>query len=117
MADAPVDFCTSVFPATDDLILSRASQLVAQLKARHYYTDTQNFDLRCQVCKVGLKGEKGAREHAMQTGRESTAAAAALVLDGLTATLFAQMSTLENTREIGSIFFPILHPRRLPCAC
>lgn len=70
MADAPVDFCTTLFPATDDLVLSCASQLVAQLKARHYYTDTQNFDLRCQVCKVGLKGEKGAREHAMQTGRE-----------------------------------------------
>jgi ubiquitin thioesterase OTU1 len=39
------------------------------LKGRHYYTDTATFDLRCGVCGVGLKGEKGAREHAMSTGR------------------------------------------------
>ena len=43
---------------------------MAQLRARHYYTDTATFDLRCGVCGTGLRGENGARDHAMQTGRE-----------------------------------------------
>jgi hypothetical protein len=43
---------------------------VGKLKDDHYYTDTATFDLKCGVCGVGLKGEKGAREHAMSTGRK-----------------------------------------------
>ncbi|TYJ58306.1 hypothetical protein B9479_000851 [Cryptococcus floricola] len=65
---SPPDFHTSVFPSVDQTILLTADNLVAQLRARHYYTDTSNFDLRCGVCKQGLKGEKGATEHAKQTG-------------------------------------------------
>ncbi|WVQ85009.1 hypothetical protein IAT38_007173 [Cryptococcus sp. DSM 104549] len=65
---APPSFHTTVFPTTDTVLLTTADKLIAQLRARHYYTDTATFDLRCGVCKVGLKGEKGAREHAMQTG-------------------------------------------------
>jgi ubiquitin thioesterase OTU1 len=67
---APPSFHTTVFPVSDDTTVSTAITLVSQLKARHYYTDTSNFDLRCGVCKIGLKGEKGAREHAMLTGRK-----------------------------------------------
>ena len=52
---------------------------MANLKSRRYYTDTANFDLRCGICQVGLKGEKGAREHAMQTGREFGSLLPALV--------------------------------------
>ncbi|ODN73951.1 hypothetical protein L202_07452 [Cryptococcus amylolentus CBS 6039] len=65
---SPPDFHTSVFPSVDQTILLIADNLVAQLRARHYYTDTSNFDLRCRVCKQGLKGEKGATEHAKKTG-------------------------------------------------
>jgi len=68
---SPPSFHTTVFPVSDTTIIPTAEKLVSQLKARHYYTDTATFDLRCGVCKVGLKGEKGAREHAMQTGRKS----------------------------------------------
>ncbi|WWC70966.1 uncharacterized protein I206_104919 [Kwoniella pini CBS 10737] len=67
---APPSFHTAVFPITDSTILSTAEKLVKQLKAKHYYTDTSNFDLRCQICGEGLIGEKGAREHATKTGRE-----------------------------------------------
>lgn len=67
---SPASFHTTVFPVTDQTILTTADKLVSQLRARHYYTDTANFDLRCAICKTGLRGEKGAREHAMQTGRE-----------------------------------------------
>jgi len=66
--DSPPEFHTTVFPVGDDVVLTAASQLVSQLKERHYYTDTATFDLRCAVCGVGLKGEAGAREHAMRTG-------------------------------------------------
>lgn len=68
MRDAPADFHTTIFPVEDQAVLQGAVQLVEKLKSRHYYTDTANFDLRCGVCGVGLKGEKGARDHAMQTG-------------------------------------------------
>ncbi|ODN93401.1 hypothetical protein L198_05265 [Cryptococcus wingfieldii CBS 7118] len=80
---SPPDFHTSVFPSVDQTILLTADNLVAQLRARHYYTDTSNFDLRCGVCKQGLKGEKGATEHAKKTGREcdSGQVAALLIAD------------------------------------
>ena len=72
LPDAPEAFHTTVFPVHDDSVLDAARVLVKKLKDQHYYTDTATFDLRCGVCGEGLKGEKGAREHAMNTGREST---------------------------------------------
>lgn len=71
MAEAPPSFHTTVFPVEDQTILLTAEKLITQLRAKHYYTDTATFDLRCGTCGVGLTGEKGAREHAMQTGRKS----------------------------------------------
>ncbi|WVQ96539.1 hypothetical protein IAU59_003644 [Kwoniella sp. CBS 9459] len=65
---SPPSFHTTVFPLADRTILPTAEKLISQLKSRHYYTDTATFDLRCQICGTGLKGEKGAREHASQTG-------------------------------------------------
>lgn len=72
---SPPAFHTTVFPVYDTSLLDAAERLVSQLRAKHYYTDTANFDLRCAICRVGLKGEKGAQEHAKQTGRESRGAA------------------------------------------
>lgn len=68
---APPSFHTSVFPVSDEAVMAAARTLVGNLKGRKYYTDTATFDLRCGVCGAGLKGEKGAREHAMATGREA----------------------------------------------
>lgn len=47
--DAPPDFHTSIFPTADPAIPKAAAELVKRLREKHYYTDTQNFDLRCQV--------------------------------------------------------------------
>lgn len=66
---SPPAFHTTVYPVSNQAILDAVQELVRDLKSRKYYTDTANFDLRCGVCGVGLKGERGAREHAMQTGR------------------------------------------------
>ena len=68
---SPPSFHTTVFPVADETILSTADKLIANLRQRHYYTDTANFDLKCGICGTGLKGEKAAQEHAMKTGRES----------------------------------------------
>ena len=70
---SPPSFHTTVFPVSDQNILTTAEKLVNKLRARHYYTDTATFDLRCGTCGEGLKGETGAREHAMKTGRKSLA--------------------------------------------
>lgn len=70
MEVAPPSFHTTVFPVSDKAVMEAAAKMIEKLKAKKYYTDTANFDLRCGICGIGLKGEKGAREHAMVTGRE-----------------------------------------------
>ncbi|KAL8973355.1 MAG: hypothetical protein Q9183_000048 [Haloplaca sp. 2 TL-2023] len=57
-----------IFDATDDAVLGAALDLCAELKQRHYYTDTAGFQVRCNICKRTFVGEKGATEHASQTG-------------------------------------------------
>ena len=76
MVDAPSDFHTPVFPivgddARSDPILQAASELVGKLRAKRAYTNTATFDLKCEICKKGLKGEKEARAHATETGHTS----------------------------------------------
>ncbi|KAH8116809.1 OTU-domain-containing protein, partial [Phellopilus nigrolimitatus] len=76
MADAPPDFHQTVFSITSeddttDPILLAAKQLADKLRAKRAFTNTATFDLRCEICKTGLKGEKEARAHATQTGHAS----------------------------------------------
>ena len=54
MADAPADFHQTMFPiegedAQTDNVLKAASKLVDILRAKHSYTNTTTFDLRCEV--------------------------------------------------------------------
>lgn len=67
-AYAPPEFDTKVFDALDDVILQAAVELCKVLQGRHYYTDTGNFTVRCNVCGFSAQGEKGATQHATQTG-------------------------------------------------
>ncbi|KAG9659326.1 OTU-domain-containing protein, partial [Aureobasidium melanogenum] len=48
--------------------LQAARELCQILQQRHYYTDTHGFTIKCNVCGWTGKGEKGATEHAKQTG-------------------------------------------------
>ncbi|KAI4655829.1 hypothetical protein J4E86_003130 [Alternaria arbusti] len=57
-----------IFDAADDVILEAARELCGQLKKAHYYTDTQKFDLKCNTCGWKGAGERGAMEHAAETG-------------------------------------------------
>ncbi|KAI0079870.1 OTU-domain-containing protein [Panus rudis PR-1116 ss-1] len=73
MVDAPADFHQTLMPRSgedeeSDQILAAAKKLADKLRAKRAYTNTATFDLQCQVCGQGLKGEKGARAHAKDTG-------------------------------------------------
>ncbi|KAL8780731.1 MAG: hypothetical protein Q9194_000733 [Teloschistes cf. exilis] len=57
-----------IFDAADDGILAAALELCRELKKRHYYTDTAGFQVRCNVCRRTFVGEKGATQHAAETG-------------------------------------------------
>lgn len=67
-AYAPPEFDTKIFDAADPVVLEGAVQLCSTLQKRHYYTDTAAFSVRCNVCEKTCVGEKGATEHAKQTG-------------------------------------------------
>ncbi|MCJ1407253.1 ubiquitin-specific protease otu1 [Ptychographa xylographoides] len=67
-AYAPLEFDTKVFEAADEEVLEKAVQLCKVLQGQHYFTDTAGFSVRCNVCGGEFTGEKGATEHAKQTG-------------------------------------------------
>ncbi|KAG2111665.1 uncharacterized protein F5147DRAFT_771810 [Suillus discolor] len=72
MADAPPEWHQTVFPIIsaddDDPILSAAKELATILRGKKAYTNTATFDIKCEDCGKGLKGEKDARMHAQETG-------------------------------------------------
>ncbi|KIK57681.1 hypothetical protein GYMLUDRAFT_45846 [Collybiopsis luxurians FD-317 M1] len=72
MVDAPADWHQTMFPITStdtsDSILVAAKKLADILRSKKAYTNTATFDLKCEVCGKGLKGENEARAHAEQTG-------------------------------------------------
>lgn len=63
--DGPVQ---TIFSVDNAVVLTQALELAAEAKSSRQFTDTANFDLRCLVCQKGLKGEKGAQQHAKETG-------------------------------------------------
>lgn len=67
-AYAPPEFDTKIFDGTDKEVLEKAVDLCRVLQGRHYFTDTANFSIVCNICRKTFTGEKGATEHAMQTG-------------------------------------------------
>ncbi|KAF8643845.1 hypothetical protein AX16_008862 [Volvariella volvacea WC 439] len=71
--DSPSEWHQTIFPVastndSSDPIVVAASQLATTLRAKKAYTNTATFDLKCEICGKGLKGEKEARSHAEQTG-------------------------------------------------
>ncbi|KAJ4332920.1 ubiquitin-specific protease otu1 [Didymella glomerata] len=57
-----------LFDSNDDVILEAARELCGQLKKQKYYTDTQKFDIKCNKCGWRGAGERGAVQHAEETG-------------------------------------------------
>ncbi|KAH8428916.1 ubiquitin-specific protease OTU1 [Aspergillus melleus] len=67
-SDIPPEFDTKVFHSADNLVLEKALELCKILQSKHYYTDTAGFSIRCNICGGTFTGEKGATQHAAQTG-------------------------------------------------
>ncbi|KAF3894204.1 OTU-like cysteine protease [Trichophyton interdigitale] len=67
-AYAPPEFDTRIFDSSDPVILEKAIELCQILNEKHYYTDTTNFQVKCNVCGGLFVGEKGATAHASETG-------------------------------------------------
>ncbi|KAF2122047.1 hypothetical protein BDV96DRAFT_136792 [Lophiotrema nucula] len=57
-----------LFDAKDDIILAAARELCGELKKKNYYTDTQKFGIKCNICNWKGNGERGATQHAEETG-------------------------------------------------
>jgi ubiquitin thioesterase OTU1 len=57
-----------LFDANDEVMLEAARQLCGELKKKHYFTDTQKFDIQCNTCGWKGAGERGAVQHANETG-------------------------------------------------
>lgn len=54
--------------SSDDLEAEEGALNIARdLKAKHQFTDTSKFSLRCLVCGSGLAGEEDAMKHAQKT--------------------------------------------------
>jgi len=73
MRDARNEWHQTLFPVSPmdsetDPVLVAAKKLADILRTKRAYTNTNTFDLKCEQCGKGLKGEKEARAHAEQTG-------------------------------------------------
>ncbi|KAL4783955.1 hypothetical protein BJX76DRAFT_348199 [Aspergillus varians] len=65
------EFDTTVFDASDSLVLEKVLALCKMLQEKDYYTDVAAFRLYCNICGGILVGEKGAKEHTTQTGHRN----------------------------------------------
>lgn len=68
LGTAPEDDVKTFESPISDEVLPCAVELCRQLQAKHYYTDTAGFKIQCNQCGTICTGEKGATEHATQTG-------------------------------------------------
>ncbi|KAI9680745.1 MAG: ubiquitin-specific protease otu1 [Caeruleum heppii] len=67
-ATASPEFDTKVFDTSDEVLLQGAVKLCKVLQGKHYFTDTAGFAIGCNVCGAQVIGEKGATQHAKDTG-------------------------------------------------
>ena len=68
--DLPIDVDVTTWEAWDDEVLGKAVELAQKLRDLHYFTDTTEFVLRCDVPGCGWMGEgaRQAQEHMKDTG-------------------------------------------------
>ncbi|KAK7072195.1 aminotransferase [Halocaridina rubra] len=57
----------TIFPSSDEYVLSQAKEIAMEAKQSGQYTDTNVFSLECKECGVIMRGEKQALEHAKNT--------------------------------------------------
>ncbi|KAK4156834.1 hypothetical protein C8A00DRAFT_12282 [Chaetomidium leptoderma] len=64
----PVEVDVSRWATDDDQVLEKAHQLAQRLQSLHYYTDTTDFVIKCEVCNWIGQGTRDAAKHERETG-------------------------------------------------
>ncbi|KAK3305558.1 uncharacterized protein B0T15DRAFT_485152 [Chaetomium strumarium] len=64
----PVEVDVTKWSTDDEEVLEKARQLAQQLQRLHYYTDTTDFVIKCQVCNWIGQGTRDAAKHETETG-------------------------------------------------
>lgn len=69
----PVDFDETKWDTGNDGVVEMAQRLARQLKDKHYFTDTTDFVLRCDVPGCGWIGAGAAEasKHMKETGHSA----------------------------------------------
>lgn len=69
----PVDFDEVKWDIDNEQVVEMARKLAKQLKDKHYFTDTTDFVLKCDVpgCNWIGAGELEARKHMKETGHSA----------------------------------------------
>ncbi|OCK84393.1 OTU-domain-containing protein [Lepidopterella palustris CBS 459.81] len=67
-SDLSAEDDVKIFDVDDIEVLEAAKKLCRELQKKHYYTDTQRFEILCNDCGWKGHGEKDAVEHAESTG-------------------------------------------------
>ncbi|KAK0611181.1 hypothetical protein B0T14DRAFT_487975 [Immersiella caudata] len=64
----PVEVDVSRWSTDDDEVLDKAKELAQRLQRLHYYTDTTDFVIKCEICNWIGQGTKEAAQHERETG-------------------------------------------------
>lgn len=64
----PVEVDVTRWPTDDDEVLQKARELALQLQRLHYYTDTTDFVIKCEICNWIGQGARQAAQHEKETG-------------------------------------------------
>ncbi|KAK3689970.1 hypothetical protein B0T22DRAFT_183049 [Podospora appendiculata] len=63
----PVEVDVTKWQTDDDEVLVKARQLAQQLQKVHYYTDTTDFVIKCEICNWIGQGTRDASKHERET--------------------------------------------------
>ncbi|GFT00948.1 ubiquitin thioesterase OTU1 [Nephila pilipes] len=62
------DNTQTIFPTSDQRPMDMAMELAREARSSRQFTDVANFSLSCKSCKLQVKGNVEAHEHALVTG-------------------------------------------------
>ncbi|KAK0713781.1 hypothetical protein B0T26DRAFT_718331 [Lasiosphaeria miniovina] len=63
----PVEVDVTKWPTGDDDVLAKARDLAQRLQNLHYYTDTTDFVIKCEICNWIGQGTRDAAKHERET--------------------------------------------------
>jgi ubiquitin thioesterase OTU1 len=64
----PIEVDETRWATDDDAVLEKALELAQRLQRLHYYTDTTDFVIKCELCNWIGQGTKEAAQHERETG-------------------------------------------------